>query len=176
MRALLGLFTVVLSLFTIFSTAHADVIDPGNPYRRPPRPPVEPIPVTRVYKMRAPDFTLTKIEDKENTYLLRATLPGPCEWEYKVYAAIDGATKEIAKGGRYSVQDLEKESDSREIVIQIPEGKDKTELLVGVEFTLYRFQETRYGPKVYGTDSRTLALEHVYQLDAVDGKQVLKKL
>jgi len=176
MRALLGLFTVVLSLFTFFSTAHADVIDPGNPYRRPPRPPVKPIPATRVYKMRAPDFTLTKIEDKENTYLLQATLPGPCEWEYRVFAEKEGTTKEVARGGKFSVPELKRETDSREIVIQLPGRNDKEDFLVGVEFTLYRFQETRYGPKVYGTDSKTQVMEYVYELDTVDGKQVLKKL
>ena len=176
MRALLGLFTVVLSLVTFFSTAHADVIDPGNPYRKPPRPPVKPIPVTRVYKMRTPDFTLTKIEDKENAYLLQATLPGPCEWEYKVFAEKEGTTKEVSRGGKFSVQELKKETDSQEIIVQMPERNDKVAFLVGVEFTLYRFQETRYGPKVYGTDSITQAIEHVYELDSVDGKQVLKKL
>ena len=174
MRALLGLFTVVLSLFTFFSTAHADVIDPGNPYHKPPRPPVKPIPVTRVYKMREPNFTLMKIEDKENTYLLQAMLPGPCEWEYKVYAE-DNADP-VARGGKFAVPELQKESDSQEIVIQLPEGKDKARFLVGVEFTLYRFQETRFGPKVYETDSRTQAVENVYELDTVDGKRVLKKL
>ena len=176
MRALLGLFTVVLSLFTFFSTAYADVIDPGNPYHKPPRPPVKPIPVTRVYKMRDPNFTLVKIEDKENTYLLQATLPGPCEWEYRVFAEEEGTTKEVARGGKFSVPELKKESDSREIIIQLPEGKEKTDFLVGVEFTLYRFQETRYGPKVYGTDNRTQALENVYVLETVEGKKILKKL
>lgn len=176
MRALLGLFTVVLTLFTFFSTAHADVIDPNNPYHKPPRPPVKPIPVTRVYKMRAPDFTLTKIEEKENTYLLQATLPGPCEWEYRVFAEKEGTTKEVARGGKFSVPELEKESDSREIVVQLPEGKEKTDFLMGVEFTLYRFQETRFGPKVYDMDNRTQAVEYVYVLETVDGKQVLKKL
>jgi hypothetical protein len=176
MRALLGLFAVVLSLFTFFSTAHADVIDPGNPYRRPPRPPVKPIPVTRVYKMRAPDFTLTKIEEKDNTYLLQATLPGPCEWEYRVFAEKEGNTKEVARGGKFSVPELKKESDSREIVIQLPEGKEKADFLVNVAFTLYRFQETRYGPKVYDMDNRTQALEYVYVLETVEGKQILKKL
>ena len=176
MRALLGLFTVVLSLFTFFSTAYADVIDPGNPYHKPPRPPVKPIPVTRVYKLRDPNFTLVKIEDKENTYLLQATLPGPCEWAYNVYMAVDGSTKEVAKGGGYPVPDLKKESDSQEIVLQLPEGKDKVELLVDVQFTLYRFQETNFGPKVYDTDNRTQAVEYVYVLETVDGKQILKKL
>ena len=65
MRALLGLFTVILSLFTFFSTAYADVIDPNNPYHKPPRPPVKPIPVTRVYRMRDPSFTLTKVKEKK---------------------------------------------------------------------------------------------------------------
>lgn len=176
MRALLGLFTVVLSLFAVFSTAHADVIDPGNPYRRPPRPVENPVPVTRVYRMRTPDFSLTKIEDKKDTYLLQATLPGPCEWAYNVYMAVDGTTKEAAKGGRYPVPDFKKESDSREIVLQIPEGKDKVELLVDVQFTLYRFQETNFGPKVYNTDNRSQAVEYVYVLETVDGKQILKKL
>ena len=176
MRALLGLFAVVLSLFTFFSTAHADVIDPGNPYNRPPRPPVKPIPVTRVYKMRDPNFTLVKIEDKENTYLLQATLPGPCEWEYRVFAEKDGTTKEVARGGKFSVPELKKESDSREIIIQLPEGKEKADFLVNVEFTLYRFQETRYGPKVFETDTKSVGIEHVYELDTADGKQVLKQL
>ena len=176
MRALLGLVTVALSLFTFFSTAHADVIDPGNPYHKPPRPPVKPIPVTRVYKMRAPNFTLTKIEGKENTYLLQATLPGPCEWEYRVVAEKEGITKEVAWGGKFSVPELKQETDSREIVIQLPEGKEKVTFLMNVEFTLYRFQETRYGPKVYDTDTRSLAIEYVYELDTADGKQVLKKL
>jgi len=126
--------------------------------------------------MRAPDFTLTKIEDKENTYLLQATLPGPCEWEYRVFADKEGTTKEVARGGKFPVPELKKETDSREIVIQLPERNDKVAFLVDVEFTLYRFQETRYGPKVYETDSRTQAIEYVYELDTVDGKQVLKKL
>ena len=107
---------------------------------------------------------------------MQATLPGPCEWEYRVFAEKEGTTKEVARGGKFSVPELEKESDSREIVVQLPEGKEKTDFLMGVEFTLYRFQETRFGPKVYDMDNRTQAVEYVYVLETVDGKQVLKKL
>ena len=171
---IMGLLTVVLSLSVFFPLAHADVIDPGNPYRKPNRP--KPIPVTRVIKMRAPDFTLTKVEEQENTYRLQATLPGPCEWEYIVYAEIEGATKKVAGGGTYAVKDVETASDSKEIILQLPEGKEKARILVDAEFTLYRFIETNFGPKVYETDDRTLAVEHVYELETVDGKQVLKKL
>ena len=174
MRALLGLFTVILSLFTFFGTAHADVIDPGNPYRKPNRP-VKPVPVTRVYRMRDPNFTLTKVEDKKDVYLLQVTLPGPCEWEYSIYAEKEGTTQVVGRE-RFFVQDLKTESDSRQILFQFPEGKETGKFMMGLEFTLYRFQETRYGPKVCGTDLRTEAVDHVYELDTVDGKQILKKL
>ena len=174
MRALLGLFTVILSLFTFFGTAHADVIDPGNPYRKPNRP-VKPVPVTRVYRMRDPNFTLTKVEDKKDVYLLQVTLPGPCEWEYSIYAEKEGTTQVVGRE-RFFVQDLKTESDSRQILFQFPEGKETGKFMMGLEFTLYRFQETRYGSKVCGTDLRTEAVDHVYELDTVDGKQILKKL
>ena len=174
MRALLGLFTVILSLFTFFGTAHADVIDPGNPYRKPNRP-VKPVPVTRVYRMRNPNFTLTKVEDKKEVYLLQVTLPGPCEWEYSIYAEKEGTTQVVSRE-RFFVQDLKTESDSRQVLFQLPEGKETGKFMMGLEFTLYRFQETRYGPKVCGTDLRTEAVDHVYELDTVDGKQILKKL
>ena len=171
---IMGIVTFVLSLAVFFPAAHADVIDPGNPYRKPNRP--KPIPVTRVIKMRTPDFTLTKVEEQENTYRLHATLPGPCEWEYVVYME-DGETRQkAARGGSYPVQDLEAASDSRDIILQLPEGKEKASILVDVEFTLYRFIETNFGPKVYETDNRSLAVEHMYELESVDGKQVLKKL
>ena len=83
MRALVGLLTVVLSLLSFFPTAHADVIDPGNPYRRPHRPDLE-YPATQVYRLREPDFTLTQVEGKDRTYLLKVTLPGPCQWGFRV--------------------------------------------------------------------------------------------
>ena len=176
MRALLGLLTVVLSLLTFLPSAHADVIDPGNPYRRPYRPELDPVPVTQVYKLRTPDFTLKKIEETKDAYLLQVTLPGPCEWEYKVFAWIDGTTKKVAGGGGYSVQDLKTKSDSREIVLQMPEGKEKVELLVAVGFCLYRFRETRYGPKIFGTDSTIESIDRVYEMTLEDGNQILKKL
>ena len=176
MRVLTGLLTVVFSLITFFSTAHADVIDPGNPYRKPPRPVVEPIPVTRVYNVRKPDFALTKVEEKDDTYLLRVIVPGPCEWQYNVFAAIDGTTKQIGFGEKISVEDMSRESDTREIVLQIPEGKENVQLLVNVQFCLYRFQETRFGPKLYGTDNKIQGIEHVYELKTVDGKRILKVL
>ena len=81
-------FGVLLACMTVFGTAHADVIDPGNPYRRPNRP-VKPVPVTRVYRMRAPDFTLTKIEEENNRYLLKVDLPGPCEWKARIFVGLD---------------------------------------------------------------------------------------
>lgn len=172
---IMGIVTFVLSLAVFFPAAHADVIDPGNPYRKPNRP--KPIPVTRVIKMRAPDFTLTKVEEQENTYRLQATLPGPCEWEYVVYMENENASSQkAARGGSYAVQDMDTASDSKDIILQLPEGKEKARILVDVEFTLYRFIETNFGPKVYETDSRSLAVEHMYELETVDGKQVLKKL
>ena len=174
-KLLLGLLTVVLSLVSFFSVANADVIDPGNPYRRPHRPELDPIPVTKVYKMREPGFTLKKTEETKDTYLLQVTLPGPCEWEYKVYAWIDGDMKKIAGGGGYSVQDLKAKSDSLEIVLQLPEGREKAELLVSVGFCLYRFQETRYGPKIIDTNSTIESVEGVYELTLEDGNQVLRK-
>ena len=176
MRVLTGLLTVFLSLAAFFSTAHADVIDPGNPYRKPPRPVVEPIPVTRIYNLRKPDFTLTKVEEKEDTYLLRVTLPGPCEWQYNVFVPIDGTTKQAGRGGKISVEDMSRESDTREIVLQIPEGKESVRLLANVQFCLYRFLETRFGPKLYGTDNKMQGVEHVYELQTADGKRVLKAL
>jgi len=176
MRVLTGLLTVFLSLAAFFSTAHADVIDPGNPYRKPPRPVVEPIPVTRIYNLRKPDFTLAKVEEKEDTYLLRVTLPGPCEWQYNVFAAVDGTTKQAGWGGKIPVADVSRESDSREIVLQIPEGKESVRLLANVQFCLYRFLETRFGPKLYGTDKNIREIEHAYELKTVDGKRVLKAL
>ena len=175
MKFLVTFFSVLLACMTVFGTAHADVIDPGDPYRKPNRP-VKPVPVTRVFRMREPGFTLTKVEDKKDVYLLQVTLPGPCEWEYSVYAEKEGTTQKVAGGERFFVQDLKKESDNREIIFQLPEGKETVKFLMGVEFTLYRFQETRYGPKVYNTDLRTEAVEHVYELQTVDGKQILKKL
>jgi hypothetical protein len=174
MRALLGLFTVILTLFTFFGTAHADVIDPGNPYRKPNRP-IKPVPVTRAYRMRDPGFTLTKVEDKKDVYLLRVTLPGPCEWEYSVYAEKEG-TMQVVGRERFFVQDLKTESESRQILFQLPEEKETVKFLMGLEFTLYRFEETRYGPKVCGTDLRSEAVDHVYELQTVDGRQILKKL
>ena len=174
MRALLGLFTVILTLFTFFGTAHADVIDPGNPYRKPNRP-IKPVPVTRVYRMRDPGFTLTKVEDKKDVYLLQVTLPGPCEWEYSVYAEKEG-TMQVVGRERFFVQDLKTESESRQILFQLPEGKETVKFLMGLEFTLYRFEETRYGPKVCSTDLRSEAVDHVYELQTVDGRQILKKL
>ena len=170
-----GLLTAILSLAVFFPTAFADVIDPGNPnpYRRPPRPS---IPVTKVYKMRAPDFTLTKTEETGNTYLLQATLPGPCKWKYTVQEITDGPVKEVARGGMYSVPELTAESDSRKIVLEFPEGKDKAKFVVDVEFLLYQFQETSFGPKVCGEDYNTLAVMYIYELDTVDGKPTLKKL
>jgi hypothetical protein len=159
---------------TVFGTAHADVIDPGNPYRKPNRP-VKPVPVTRVYRMRDPNFTLTKVEYKKDVYLLQVTLPGPCEWEYSIYAEKEGTTQVVGRE-RFFVQDLKTESDSRQVLFQLPEGKETGKFMMGLEFTLYRFQETRYGPKVCGTDLRTEAVDHVYELETVDGKKILKKL
>ena len=175
MKFLVTFFSVLLACMTVFGTAHADVIDPGNPYRKPNRP-IKPVPVTRVYRMREPKFTLTKVEDKKDVYFLQVILPGPCEWEYSVYAEKEGTTQRVAGGGRFCVQSLKKESDNRQILFQLPEGKETVKFLMGVEFTLYRFQETRYGPKVYGTDLRTESVEGVYELETVDGKQILKKL
>ncbi len=175
MKLLLTVFSLLLTCMTFFGTAHADVIDPGNPYRKP-HVPVKPVPAGSVYKMRAPDFILTKVEGKKDVFLLQATLPGPCEWEYDAYLDNGGTPKELGRGGIYKVPELEKASDSREIFLRLPEGKDKVSVLMDVQFTLYRFQETRFGPKVCGTDNRTLSLEYAYELETVDGKQVLKKL
>ena len=50
------------------------------------------------------------------------------------------------------------------------------ELLVSVDFCLYRFQETRYGPKIIDTDSTIESIEGVYELTLEEGKRVLKKL
>ena len=41
------------------------------------------------------------------------------------------------------------------------------------QFRMYRFVETRYGPKVYGADERIETLDRVYELTTVDGKQIL---
>lgn len=100
MRALVGLLTVVLSLLSFFPTAHADVIDPGNPYRRPHRPDLEQ-PVTQVYRQREPDFTLTQVPGKDRTYLLKVTLPGPCQWGFRVLVEEEGTTamKMLEKAG-----------------------------------------------------------------------------
>ena len=175
MKLLVTFFSVLLACMTVFGTAHADVIDPGNPYRKPNRP-VKPVPVTRVFRMRAPDFTLTKIEEEKNMYLLQVTLPGPCEWSFHAFVEKDGTTKEVDREGPYSVPDLKQESDSREVFLMLPEGKDKAKFLLGVEFTLYRFQETTYGPKVYDTDNKTKVVEYMYEMESVDGKQTLKRL
>ncbi len=175
MKLLVTFFSVLLTCMTVFGTAHADVIDPGNPYRKPNRP-IKPVPVTRVYRMRAPDFTLTKIEEEKNMYLLKVTLPGPCEWKARAFVELDGTTKEVDNQGPYSVPDLKQETDSREVFLMLPEGKERAKFLVAVEFTLYRFQETTYGPKVYDTDIKTHAVQHVYEMETVDGKQILKKL
>ena len=72
MRALLlGLLTVVLSLVSFFPVVHADVIDPGNPYRRPHRPELDPIPVTKIYKMREPGFTLKRQKKRRTRIFCR---------------------------------------------------------------------------------------------------------
>lgn len=175
MKLLVTFFSVLLACMTVFGTAHADVIDPGNPYRKPNRP-EKPVPATRVYKMRAPDFTLTKIEEEKNMYLLKATLPGPCEWSFYVYEENDGITKEVDNEGPYSVPDLKQETDSREVFLMLPEGKERAKFRVVVEFTLFRLQQTAFGPKVYGTDNKTHAVQNVYEMETVDGKQVLKQL
>ena len=169
---LLSLLTVVLSLLSFFPTVHADVIDPGNPYRKPPRP--QPNPVTRVYRMCEPDFTLTKVEGKDRVFRLQVTLPGPCEWGYKVYVEEEGTTdlKLLEKAGWFSVSDVKQESDSREFLIPLPK-KENVKFLMAVEFRMYRFVETRYGPKVYGADERIETLDRVYELTMVDGKQIL---
>ena len=171
---LLSLLTVVLSLLSFFPTAHADVIDPGNPYRRPHRPELG-HPVTRVYRQREPDFTLTKIEGRDRTYLLEVTLPGPCEWGFSVFVEEDGTKnlKMLERAGRFSVPDLEKETDSREFLIPLPKDKEKVKFLMAVDFRLYRFRETNFGPKVYGSDGRIETLDRVYELTLVDGKQIL---
>ena len=129
MRTLVGLLTVVLSLLSFFPTAHADVIDPGNPYRRP----------------REPDFTLTQVEGKDRTYLLKVTLPGPCQWGFRVLVEEEGTTamKMLEKAGWFPVPDVKKETDSREFLIPLPKNKEKVKFLMAVDFRLYRFQETR---------------------------------
>ena len=164
MRTLVGLLTVVLSLLSFFPTARADVIDPGNPYRRPHRPDLE-YPATQVYRLREPDFTLTQVEGKDRTYLLKVTLPGPCQWGFRV----------LEKAGWFPVPDVKKETDSREFLIPLPKNKEKVKFLMAVDFRLYRFQETRYGPKVYGPDRKVESLDRVYELTMVDGKQILNK-
>ena len=176
MRALVGLLTVVLSLLSFFPTAHADVIDPGNPYRRPHRPDLE-RPVTRVYRQREPNFTLTQVEGKDRTYLLKVTLPGPCQWGFRVLVEEEGTTamKMLEKAGWFPVPDVKKETDSREFLIPLPKNKEKVKFLMAVDFRLYRFQETRYGPKVYGPDRKLESLDRVYELTMVDGKQILNK-
>ncbi len=175
MRALLlGLLTVVLSLVSFFPVAHADVIDPGNPYRRPHRPDLE-YPATQVYRLREPDFTLTQVQGKDRTYLLKVTLPGPCQWGFRVLVEEEGttATKLLEKAGWFPVPDIKKETDSREFLIPLPKDKEKEKFLMAVDFRLYRFQETRYGPKVYGPDRKVESLDRVYELTMVDGKQIL---
>lgn len=175
MRALLlGLLTAILSMVSFFPVAHADVIDPGNPYRRPHRPEIG-TPVTRAYRMREPDFALTRVEGKDRTYLLQVTLPGPCEWGYSVFVEEEGTKnlKLLEKAGWFSVPDLKKETDSREFLIPLPKDKEKVKFLVTAEFRLYRFLETRYGPKVYGSDGRIETLDHIYELTTADGKQML---
>ena len=176
MRALVGLLTVVLSLLSFFPTAHADVIDPGNPYRRPHRPDLEQ-PATQVYRLREPDFTLTQVEGKDRTYLLKVTLPGPCQWGFRVLVEEEGTTamKMLEKAGWFLVPDVKKETDSREFLIPLPKNKEKVKFLMAVDFRLYRFQETRYGPKVYGPDRKVESLDRVYELTMVDGKQILNQ-
>ena len=172
MRTLVGLLTVVLSLLSFFSTAHADVIDPGNPYRRPHRPDLE-YPATQVYRLRA----LTQVEGKDRTYLLKVTLPGPCQWGFRVLVEEEGTTamKMLEKAGWFPVPDVKKETDSREFLIPLPKNKEKVKFLMAVDFRLYRFQETRYGPKVYGPDRKVESLDRVYELTMVDGKQILNE-
>ena len=176
MRALVGLLTVVLSLLSFFPTANADVIDPGNPYRRPHRPDLE-YPATQVYRLREPDFTLTQVEGKDRTYLLKVTLPGPCQWGFRVLMEEEGTTamKLLEKAGWFPVPDVKKETDSREFLIPLPKNKEKVKFLMAVDFRLYRFQETRYGPKVYGPDRKVESLDRVYELTMVDGKQILNE-
>ena len=61
-------------------------------------------------------------------------------------------------------------------MLEFPEGKDKAKFVVDVEFLLYQFQETSFGPKVCGEDYNTLAVMYIYELYTVDGKPTLKKL
>ena len=176
MRAFVGLLTVVLSLLSFFPAAHADVIDPGNPYRRPHRPDLE-HPATQVYRQREPDFTLTQVPGKDRTYLLKVTLPGPCQWGFRVLVEEEGNTamKLLEKAGWFPVPDVKKETDSREFLIPLPKNKEKVKFLMAVDFRLYRFRETRYGPKVYGPERKVESLDRVYELTMVDGKQILNE-
>jgi hypothetical protein len=81
----------------------------------------------------------------------------------------------LDKAGWFPVPDLKKETDSREFLIPLPKDKEKVKFLMAVDFRLYRFQETRYGPKVYGPDRKVESLDRVYELTMVDGKQILNE-
>ena len=169
MRALIFCFTVVLSLVTFFSTAYADVIDPGGG-PRPPRP-MPDRPVFRENNVRTPDFKLVQSPDNAEEYLLKVTLPGPCDWQYTV---LSKAPKEQFTSEIFGVMDSAQVEDERKIVLKTPEdGADKT-FVIQVIYTMYVFAETRYGPKLYSKTGNQKSVIHGYKLKKSGGGYILE--
>ena len=83
--------------------------------------------------------------------------------------------KLLDKAGWFPVPDVKKETDSREFLLPLPKDRESVKFLMAVDFRLYRFQETRYGPKLYGAEERIETMDRVYELTMVDGKQILNK-
>ena len=83
--------------------------------------------------------------------------------------------KLLDKAGWFPVPDVKKETDSREFLLPLPKDREKVKFLMAVDFRLYRFRETRYGPKVYGPERKVESLDRVYELTMVDGKQILNQ-
>ena len=169
MRALTFCFTVLLSLMTFFSTAYADVIDPGGG-PRPPRPMPDRL-ILREYDVRTPDFKLVQSPDNAEEYLLKVTLPGPCDWQYTVFSK---APKEQFTSEKFGVMEASQTEDVRNIVLKTPE--DGADMTFGIQviYTMYVFAETRYGPKLYSKEGNQKSVIHGYKMKKSDGGFILE--
>ncbi|MBQ9697257.1 MAG: hypothetical protein IJV46_01795 [Acidaminococcaceae bacterium] len=170
MKKLITCISVLVSLLVFFSTAYADVADPyGRP--RPHRPELE-IPVTKEYKIRPADFEVVKGE-KENTFLLQITLPGPCDWRYTIQNDAEAATFESETFANF---DFNKERETREISLLLPEPGKTIRYIINVGFDYYRYTDTRFGPKLIDKNGNRTWVAHEFRLEEKDGQYLLIKL
>ncbi len=165
MKKLITYLSLLLTLLAFVSTAYADVPNPyGGPRPRPDRQ------VIRVYEKREPGFALEKGAG-ENSFLLKVTLPGPCDWHYTVE---NSKTKERFVSDIFCNTDFEKETEEKEFFLDLRESGEETKLLINVQFSLYAYTETIFGPKLYNRQGKTKVVFHAYRLEKTDGGYVLK--